>query len=244
MKKSLYKYSALASVAIYSIQEALAADSSNHGVAHDHSDHGMPDIESIEDVQDIHDAIDYVREGHEHAVDAAHHAGEHASSGLPQFDPSTYPSQLFWLAITFIVLYIVFSKSVLPALGSTIESRRDHIQSDLDTAKQMKDEAEKVHAAYEEALIEARTQASALMLKSEEKIKAKAAKKLDSLREKSLEQTQKAEVELEKAKAEAMKDMDAIAAEVASKAAEKIVGVSTDIKKAKSVVDNINKKAA
>lgn len=164
--------------------------------------------------------------------------------GLPQLDPTWYPSQLFWLVLIFVVLYLLFSKSILPALSGTIESRREHIQGDLDTAKQMKDEAEKVHTAYEEVLQEARNKASELLVNSENQIKAKAAEKLESLREKAAKQTQDAEAEIEKAKKAAMKEMDGIAAEIASKAAEKIVGISTDIKQAKSVIDNINNKKA
>ncbi|MCB1531289.1 MAG: hypothetical protein KDJ35_00310 [Alphaproteobacteria bacterium] len=176
---------------------------------------------------------------------AAHGAAEAAhSAGLPQLDPTWYPSQIFWLAITFLVLYTLFSRSILPALSSTIESRREHIQNDLDTARKMKEEAEQVHAAYEEALNEARDKATEFMTTAEAKIKAKATKKLDDLREKSAQQTQEAEAALEKAKTKALKEMDAIAAEVASQAAKKIVGIDTDIKQAKSVIDNINKKAA
>lgn len=216
----------MASVAVFTAAEAIAAHAEHHGEAI--SGH-------------VNAAVD-------HVVDAAHHGdahgADHGSAGLPQFDPSTYPSQLFWLTITFLVLYIFFAKSVLPSLGSTIESRRDHIQNDLDTAKTMKDEAEKVQAAYEEALTESRNEASALMAQSEEKIKAKAAKKLDTLRQKAADKMQDAESKIEKAKTEALKDMDAIAAEVASEAAEKIVGIKADIKKAKTVIDNINKKAA
>ena len=139
---------------------------------------------------------------------------------------------------------MIFSKSVLPAISSTLETRREHIESDLDTARDMKEEAEKVHAAYDEILNEARAKSASLMNGAEEKIKQKAAKKLNSLREKAAEKTQSAEAEIEKARKAAMKDMDAIAAEVASQAAEKIVGISTDIKDAKSVIANINKKAA
>ena len=37
------------------------------------------------------------------AVEEAHGAGaaEAGSAGLPQFDPSSWPSQLFWLALSF-----------------------------------------------------------------------------------------------------------------------------------------------
>lgn len=183
-----------------------------------------------------------------HGHDSAHgHADAHhaeSAGGLPQLDPTWFPSQLFWLVATFAFLYILFSKTILPALSSTIETRREQIDGDLHTAREMKEEAERVHEAYEEALEEARNKAQESMLKAEAKIKEKAAKKLDTLREKSAKDTEKAEAAITKAKKAALKEMDAIAAEVASNAAEKIVGISADIKQAKTVVANINKKAA
>ena len=49
---------------------------------------------------------------HELAVEGAHGAGmeDHGGGvGLPQFDPSSFPSQMFWLAVTFAILYLFFS---------------------------------------------------------------------------------------------------------------------------------------
>ncbi|MEX0645816.1 MAG: hypothetical protein WD076_10925, partial [Parvularculaceae bacterium] len=62
------------------------------------------------------------------AVEAAAEAhGESASGGLPQLDLSTWPSQLFWLAIFFSGLYWLMASYFLPRIGGTIEDRRDRI---------------------------------------------------------------------------------------------------------------------
>jgi F-type H+-transporting ATPase subunit b len=52
------------------------------------------------------------------------------------------------------------------------------------------------------------------------------------------------EGEINKAKAAAMEDMQHLAAEIASMAAEKIIGVETDIDQAKTVVRSLKAKAA
>ncbi len=180
-----------------------------------------------------------------HAEAAADVAEHHESSGgLPQLNPASFPSQIFWLAITFLVMYLVFSRKALPEISSVIENRQEHIQSDLNAAEDLKDESEKVHNAYEEILEESRNKASELFATVEDKIKAEATAALDGFRERSNSASQDAEQRIAEATKAAMKDMDQIAAEVASQAAEKIVGISTDIDRAKSVIDNINKKAA
>jgi len=71
-----------------------------------------------------------------------------AKGGLPQFEPDTFASQLFWLAITFMVMFFVFSKFTLPSISSVIENRKNIIDSDLDMAEKLSAEADSVHDAY------------------------------------------------------------------------------------------------
>lgn len=105
----------------------------------------------------------------EAAADQAHaaveHAAEaHASGGLPQLDVSTWPGQLFWLAVTFTVLFMMLWKIVLPRIRNAIEERRDRIADDLDTAADFKQKADDSAAEYERLLSDARAKAHALAL--------------------------------------------------------------------------------
>jgi len=61
-------------------------------------------------------------------------AGEHGR-GFPPFDPSTFPSQLFWFALIFILLYVLMSRVALPRIGTILEDRRKQIDSDLADAQ-------------------------------------------------------------------------------------------------------------
>ncbi len=167
-----------------------------------------------------------------------------SSGGLPQLDPQWYPSQLFWLFLTFTVLYTVFARNVLPALSDIVENRRDHIKNDLDQAEKLRAQAEKVHKAYETIMNEAQHKTSDLVLLVERDIKQKTNEQNSAFRDKAVKAIQETEKSIEKAKKDAMEEMTAIAAEIASEAAKKIVGISTDVDQAKTVVKNISKKAA
>src|SRR5437763_16775065 len=57
-------------------------------------------------------------------------AGEHGSK-FPPFDAQTFASQLFWLALIFIALYLLMSRVALPRVGSILEQRRGRIEGDL-----------------------------------------------------------------------------------------------------------------
>ncbi len=173
-----------------------------------------------------------------HGGDASSH--EAPSSGLPQLDASTFPSQLFWLLVTFVILYAVFSKKSLPEISNVIENRQDHIQNELETADGLKSEAEAAQQAYEESLDNARTLATKALHDAQNKIKTKAEKQSNDFREKTDKDMQALEKRLVKAKTDAMDDMNMIAAEIASEAAQKIVGINPDIEQAKTAVKAIN----
>ena len=173
------------------------------------------------------------------AAGAKHGAAE-KSAGLPQFDPSSFASQVFWLAIAFAILYIFFSKKTLPEISSVIESRKEHIQSDLTSAEELKAEAEGVQEAYETILEEARQKSSTSFAKAEAKIKEKTNEVYQDFQARSAKEITAKEKAIEKAKADAMDEMNVLAAEIAREAAEKIIGVETDLKQAKTVVKSLH----
>jgi F-type H+-transporting ATPase subunit b len=92
-----------------------------------------------------------------HAAEEAGH--EAASSGMPQLAVETYPSQIFWLVVSLVVLYFVLSRVALPRVAGAIESRHDAVEDDLDRAGEFKRKAEEAEAAYEAALASARAKA-------------------------------------------------------------------------------------
>ena len=60
-------------------------------------------------------------------VEGVEHGGDHGSAGLPQFDFASFPSQIFWFLVAIVVLYLLFSKIVLPRIGGVIEERHDAV---------------------------------------------------------------------------------------------------------------------
>ncbi len=92
--------------------------------------------------------------------------------GLPQLDASSWPSQLFWLAVTFGVLYWLMSGYFLPRIGAMLEERRDRIADDLDKAAEQRSLAEQAEAAYNRSLADARAKAQAIAAATREEVGA------------------------------------------------------------------------
>ena len=89
-------------------------------------------------------------------------AGEAGKEGLPQLDFNTFPSQIFWLIVSIVVLFYLMSRIALPRIGAVLEERADAIADDLDQAEEYKRRAEQAEAAYDKALLDARAKAQAI----------------------------------------------------------------------------------
>ena len=98
-----------------------------------------------------------------HTIFAAEGQG---STGLPQMDITTFPSQLFWLVITFAILYIFMWRVVIPKLSTTIEERKDKISNDINEAEKFNSEATGILEKYEEQMSSASQNASTIISES------------------------------------------------------------------------------
>jgi F-type H+-transporting ATPase subunit b len=89
---------------------------------------------------------------------------------MPQLDLTTFPSQIFWLAVTFYILYRLMADKVLPRISEVLEERSDRITNDLEQAETLKKNAEEVIKAYEEELAQARSKAQAAIAQVQQEV--------------------------------------------------------------------------
>jgi F-type H+-transporting ATPase subunit b len=143
---------------------------------------------------------------------------------MPQLDVHTFVPQLVWLAITFIVLYLLMWLVALPKVKAVIEQRRHHVDSDLGRAATLKDEAETVLAAYQKALAEARAAAQETLRQMSEKLAAEAAERQRQLAATLAEQIAAAEARIAAGKEQALAEVRDIATEVGTAVVEKLTG--------------------
>lgn len=151
-------------------------------------------------------------------------AAEGGGAGLPQLDPSTFATQIFWLAVTFIALYLLMSRVALPRVRDVLEERERRITDDLEKAQRLKDEAEAVLAEYEKALADARASAQALFAQAAEKANAESAKRQQDMSQKLAKQLETAESRVQAAKTEALDNIRQVATDVARDAVARLIG--------------------
>ncbi len=149
---------------------------------------------------------------------------EHGGGSFPPFDGSTYPSQLFWLAISFAVFYWLMAKVVLPRIGGILEDRRDRIAGDLAEANRLKLETDAAIAAYEQALAEARGKAHGIAHDTRAKLKAETAERRSDAEAKIADKLVAADKHISEIKSAALAQVGDIATEITGALVETLIG--------------------
>ncbi|TAL35143.1 MAG: ATPase [Alphaproteobacteria bacterium] len=172
------------------------------------------------------------------------HEGKEAEEnvGFPQLNAKTYPSQLFWLFVTFALLYVLMSKLALPKVGAVLDARQSHKEGDLKRAAQLQEEATKVKAAYEAAIAKAQAEAQEAQAAAEQEISEKIAAENAKFTEAARKRVATAEQNIARAKDDAVASLADISADVAAEMVNKIAGVQINKAEAKKAVTTVMQK--
>jgi len=143
---------------------------------------------------------------------------------MPQLDMSTWPPQLFWLAVTFLALYFVISRVAIPRTGGVIALRKSTIDGDLAKAKNLKDETENAVRSYESALADAKAKAQAINLENRNKLNAEIEAERAKLDAALGAKIATAEKKVAASRDKALEDISAMAADIASDIVQQLTG--------------------
>jgi F-type H+-transporting ATPase subunit b len=150
---------------------------------------------------------------------------------MPQFDSSTFASQLFWLYVSFTLLMILLSVFALPKIGGVLEERQKRIDGNLDKAAHFKSEAEAAIAAYEKALAESRAVAHQILQDNAKAIGEQAEARQKALGEKLAAQIKAGESRIQAAKDEALGHIKEVSAELTRATLQRLLGETVEDKK-------------
>ena len=148
--------------------------------------------------------------------------------GLPQLDLTRFPPQIFWLAITFILLYLLMSQLALPRVGDILRTREEKIAGDLNRAEQLNKDADAALKGYEQALAEARAKATEIAAQTRAAIQAEAdARQAEGAGRPSAQQAE-AEASIRATRDQALGQVREIATDTAAALAERLLGAQPD----------------
>jgi F-type H+-transporting ATPase subunit b len=147
-----------------------------------------------------------------------------AATGFPPFESTYFASELFWLAICFVVLYLLLARVILPRIGGILEDRRDRIARDLDQAERLKQQSDDALAAYERALAEARSGAYAIAAEARDAAKAEADERQAATEAELDKKLAEAGTRIDEIKAKALADVSDIASDAAEAVVQRLLG--------------------
>jgi F-type H+-transporting ATPase subunit b len=168
-------------------------------------------------------------------------ASEHGG-GFPPFQKDTFASQLLWITLTFVALYLLMSRVALPRIGSIIGDRKQRIASDFAEAERLKAESDAASMAYEKSLADARGRAQALANETRER-EARAAESARKVLDAKLNtQIGEAEKTIAARRSAAMVNVQGIAVDAAAAVVERLIGSAPAGREVEAAVADVLKR--
>ena len=164
------------------------------------------------------------------------------SSGMPQLNPEFWISQIFWLSITFGVLFVILSKIILPKISSNLETRKIEIQDNIEAAERQREESEKKIEQYEKIVNNSKIEAKNYFNLAREKISKDINIKKDLLERNLNEEIKKAESEIKKFKDSAPEKIKKISIETSSDILLQLIGADVNNSSISAIVEDLSKK--
>jgi F-type H+-transporting ATPase subunit b len=167
-----------------------------------------------------------------------------AEGGLPQLNPAVFSPQLIWLAISFVVLYLLMSKLALPDISATLAARQQRLEGDLAAAEKFRAEAEAAIAGYKKSIADARAAAQAQMKEVATSIQAESARREAAFASEVNTRTKAAEQAIAAAKEKASADIRAMAGEATRQLVTRLSGAEPAPADIASAVDAAGREKA
>ena len=164
------------------------------------------------------------------------------SGGMPQLNPEFWISQIFWLVITFGILYIILSKIILPKISDNLETRKSQVLDNLEVAEKQRNDSETKLREFDNIILKSKINAKNLFNESRKKL-------LDNINNKRLKLEQEldkevkiVEAEIEELKKKAPEKINNIAVETSSDIIHQLIGANVNNSSITAIVSDIASK--
>ena len=164
------------------------------------------------------------------------------SGGMPQLDPEFWISQIFWLTLTFGILYVVLSKLILPKISANLELRKSQIQENIEAAEKQREDSEAKLKEYDEVVLKSKLEAKNIFKDAREKALKDINSKKEILDEQINEEIKKAEQEIEFLRKSAPEKINRIAIDTSSDLIKKLIGTEINSSSISAIVDDLSKR--
>ena len=161
-------------------------------------------------------------------------------SGMPQLNPEFWISQIFWLTITFGILYVTLSKLILPKISANLESRKSQILENIEAAEKHRKDSEEKIKEYDKIINESKIEAKNYFNQAREKINKDIGLKKESLDREIGEEINKAEAEIKSLMDKAPNKVNKIAIETSTELVRQLIGADINNSNISAIVEDLS----
>ena len=164
------------------------------------------------------------------------------SGGMPQLNPEFWVSQIFWLTLTFGILYVVLSKIILPKISVNLESRKSEIQENIEAAESQRQKSESKILEYNKILSKSKLEAKNIFKDAREKAMKDINSKKEVLDNQIDEEIKKTEQEIVLLRKTAPEKINKIAIDTSSELVQKLIGADVNNSSISAIVEDLSKR--
>ena len=164
------------------------------------------------------------------------------SGGMPQLNPEFWISQIFWLTLTFGILYIVLSKLILPKISANLELRKSQIQENIEAAEKQRESSEAKLKEYDDIISKSKLEANNIFKEARENVLKEINTKKETLDKQIDEEIKKVEQEINLLRKGASEKINKIAIETTSELLVKLIGTEVNNSSISAIVDDLSKR--
>jgi len=162
------------------------------------------------------------------------------SSGMPQLNPEFWVSQIFWLTITFGILYIGLSKLILPRVSANLETRKSQILENIESAEKKRKDSEEKIKEYDNIINNSKIEAKNYFNQTREKILKDISLKKESLDKEINEEIKKAETEIKNLMSKSPEKVNKIAIETSAELIHQLIGADLNKSSISAIVEDLS----
>ena len=164
------------------------------------------------------------------------------TGGMPQLDPKFWVSQIFWLVITFGILFIVLSKFILPKISDNLETRKSQILENIEIAEKQREDSEKKIKEFDKIILDSKINAKNFFNDTRQKVLEDINKKRAALEKDIDSEISAAEQEINQLKKSSHNKITKIAIETSSDLVKHLIGEEVNNSSISAIVDDLSRK--
>ena len=164
------------------------------------------------------------------------------SGGMPQLNPEFWISQIFWLTLTFGILYLILSKFILPKISANLEIRKSQILENVEAAEKYREESEQKIEDYNKIIQNSKIESKNYFNQAREKILKDVGQKKEKLDNVLSEEIKKVEIEIQNLRNKAPDKINKIAIETSNDLIQHLIGTEVNNSSISAIVEDLSKR--